>query len=227
MGLVLPHTRLVAWQPPEHFIVIATGPRGQGKSTLAKEYLLNVPRCPAWDPKGEFREILGGPRMTAEEFLEEAPYWKSGLLRVSVGDPITDVPPSFDKWENDFDLFMRGCWIAGHCMVVVSEITTTGASANFCPDVLKVAVNVGRDTRGLSFFLDAQRAEMMPTNIRSQASEWFAFRPVRTQDIKALQETFEDGSDGRRCDPRALPDHWFLHWTKETGAVPKILDLAA
>jgi hypothetical protein len=218
--LRLPHRRLIAWQPPAHFIVIATGPRGQGKSTLLSHYLENVVRCPAWDPKGEYAKMFGGGRLTPEEWVEEAPYRKSGILRVSVGKPLTDRAPNPDELADDFEKYAAGCWTAGNCMMVVSEISTTGAEAGFCPPTLQVGVNIGRDTRGLSVLLDAQRAEQIPTIVRSQASEWFAFRPTRVQDQKALDEIFRGG------DAATLPEHHFIHWTAAQGPVRKVLVLA-
>jgi hypothetical protein len=207
----------LARQPSPETLCLFTGKRGSGKSHRARAWVADVARVAVFDPKGEYTETLGGPRLTVTEFARRAEVgaYNFGLVRVSVGDVFGREPPA-GALADDFEAFCAACWRisspAAPLLVGVEEISLTGATANVCPPQFASVVNVGR-SRGLAVFAVAQRAAMIPAGVRDQASEWFAFSQTRKADADACADMFGDGAP----DVRRLQKYHCVHWTAEGG----------
>lgn len=200
-------------QPTPAEVLCVTGARGSGKTTWAKSYLSRIPRVVAWDPLGEFAELLG-ERVHLDR-LAAHPHKDSAVLRLSVDPGPWGVEEG--DLEERFGLFCRTVEGIGNLCAVVEEVSLV-ASPNRVPPPFARLAAIGRHS-GVSLVVIGQRFAQFPRVLTAQASRIVALRQVEPSDLADLDKRIGELGDRKASDvARSLGVGQLIDWTPTEGA---------
>ena len=208
--------------------LLVTGKTGCGKSSRVKEALrgwlakgvrvVAVDVCDEYSREGVAKHDLVqlGPlrrRVTAAELARNPRIINDARLSLAVV-PQDNRPAS---WARAFLLVERLVRASGKAVVVVDEVGTwtnaaNGTDCHRARAALEALATNGRKD-GLALVVVGQRAAQIPPNIRSQATEWWAYVQDEALDVEALCERF--GREQAEAVSR-LPRFEFIRWRDST-----------
>lgn len=181
--------------------ICVVGRTGFGKSTEVKEvirsWLSRGVRVVALDCCDEYSVhglptglVRLGPlkrRVTAPQLAADPAMLLDPRLSLAV------VPGDGPKaWARTFMMLAKMVRHAGRLVLVVDETGTWTDASNHpaCHQAKAELVSLATNGRhkGVALVVVAQRAAQIPPGVRSQASEWWAFRQDEPSDLEALAE---------------------------------------
>lgn len=185
--------------------LLVTGKTGCGKSSRVKEALRSwlaqgvrvvaVDVCDEYSRHGTAKHGLVqlGPlrqRVTAAELARRPELINDSRLSLAVV-PMDRTPRA---WARAFLLVERLVRSSGKAVVVVDEVGTWTSLGNGpeCARARAALESLSTNGRkdGLALVVVAQRAAQIVPNVRSQASEWWAYVQDEAADVEALAERF-------------------------------------
>lgn len=182
--------------------LLVTGKTGSGKSSRVKEAVrawlsmgvrvVAVDVCDEYSRHGRAKHglvQLGSlrTRVTALELAKRPNLLNAPRLALAVV-PQSTLPRD---WARAFLLVERLARHAGPCVVIVDEVGTwanpaNGPECHAARSALEALATNGRKD-GLALVVVGQRAAQVPPNVRSQATEWWAYLQDEPADIEALR----------------------------------------
>lgn len=179
-------------------IVLVTGKRGQGKTTLISRYIeKREPRIFMLDPHNDFPQVPEAATLT-EALTDLQVYDRACWRRLVPKFGTLGREARFDLGEEVFAAVNR---YLRNCLVIYNEATLwTGPKAN--PD-LQDQITQGRRI-GIRHIIDCQRFQLLPDVMRSEGTELCVFRTTRYADREVIS---------READPetaqiaQTLPPH--------------------
>lgn len=154
-------------------VIVFTGKRCSGKSYFLKNAVIpNIPSFIMWDVNHE-HSFPNVP--TTYKLTEIVPLWQKH--RRVVYRPI-------DKFDNDFNQFVRICNNLHDYMLIIEEVERYATRWN-SPNSLQWLVNTGRH-RGIGLIVTCRRPADLSPQIRSNADYVFMFHQHMTRDIEYL-----------------------------------------
>lgn len=173
-------------------IVVCTGQRGYGKTTLEKHLvrqLMTSAKVLVFDTMNEWQ---GFPRYVPKH-IPTNPHDQIGMA--------------------EFEAVAKKVWSRGQIFFVVSEADLYMNAWNISPFAFKIS-GQGRH-RGCGLLLDTRRIAQLHKYPCSQAHHWFIFRTFLPNDAKYLRAMIGDIGDKAR---NLLPFQ-FIHWDGREGKV--------
>lgn len=211
--------------------LLVTGKTGSGKSSRVKDAVRHwlslgvrvvaVDVCDEYSRHGRAKHglvQLGAlrQRVTAAELAKRPSLLTAPRLALSVVP--ADTSPR--AWARAFLLVERLVRHAGPAVVVIDEVGTwtnpgNGPECHAARSALEGLATNGRKD-GLALVCVAQRAAQVPPNVRSQATEWWAYLQDEPADLDALRARI--GAESAEAVSR-LPQFECVTW-RDAAAQP-------
>lgn len=184
------------------------GVPGEGKSVFRERFLSPIYRVTLANPMGDYNV---GDIMTTDEYGKNVNTMRRGLLRVTV------APTSWDPEAmlEEFDALSAYVEEVGAQHFGVEEISLyRGEDGLRIPGNFQRLCVKGRH-RAISMSVYGQRFHQFPLITRGTASEIVAFAQADPEDVRDFNKRIHP--DVAPIPLNQLPEHHFLHWTRQEG----------
>jgi hypothetical protein len=182
--------------PKANNVIVITGQRGTGKTTLIKERIRGIDRVILFDLLGEFEPNVFTQKIFFEKLSESR---KQPFFRISYFNPKTT--------EEDFERICKAVNRLNDLTFVVDELDYF-CSASFAPPVFQEIIKRGRH-QGIGLICATRRPHEIPRLVTSQVTELISFRQVEPRDLAYLKDIC--GLEPERV--QSLADFHYLRWT--------------
>ena len=185
-------------QGARDFIVVV-GEQGFGKSVWTKEYNRSKKRLLLYDPKAEYSHV---------DYVTPPEDYIPGIISRETASF------RFGTYHTEeIELFGSAAYAAGNCCFTMEECAMLFERGENVKPWARPLIYMGREI-GVDLILVAQRANMIPIGIRSQASRIVSFYQSEPADVKALCARIGGEHEGAL---RALAPLECLDWNGPAG----------